>query len=416
MLSGKTSLMVDPQLLSHLDPLRRLDGAGLRELAQQSFVDEVKAGQTLFRFGHNDPWSFYLIEGEIELLSRTGHTELVKGGSAQAAGPISPEKPRSVVARTRTPARLLRINEDALNFQLNAVAAPDATANSIDVSDGDSESVLFLKLHQAYEADTLAIPSMPDIALRVRDAVQDDGKTAEDVARIIQVDPPLAARMIQTANSPLYRGTSPTTTLRAAIMRLGLAQTRNLVISITMKQLFTSSSSVLTSRMHAVWHHTTEVAALSALLARLTPGLDTDRALLAGLVHDIGVLPILGYAADDPDLAADGNTLDRAIRSLRGQVGAMILRKWEFEPELVTVALDAEDWKRDSGKRVDYCDIVIIAQLHSFIGDPAMAALPGLDEVPAFTKVGDGSLSPAASMTIIKEARAEIEEIQKLLG
>jgi HD-like signal output (HDOD) protein len=138
--------------------------------------------------------------------------------------------------------------------------------------------------------------------------------------------------------------------------------------------------------------------------------------MLAGLMHDIGAIPILTGAAHYPRVADSDVLLDRVLERLRGDCGAMILRKWEFAPEFVDVALHAEDWQREGGTRPDYTDVVIIAQMHSYIGTPRIADIPRIDTVPAFQKMAVGDLSPRMSLKVMDEAEEEINGMQQLLN
>ena len=96
----------------------------------------------------------------------------------------------------------------------------------------------------------------------------------------------------------------------------------------------------------------------------------------------------------------------------------MLLKRWQLPPELAEVAESAEDWHRDGGSVADYVDLVIVAQLHSHVGGPAVhpTPLPAIDSVPAYGRLGLGALSPEASVQILDEAADEIRETEELLG
>ena len=393
--------------------MRHMDGASVAELASKTYVEEVSAGHTLFRYDQTDKTAIYLLSGTVELISRQGACHLVEGGSTEAMHALSPEKPRQLMAVSKTPATIIRINDTLLEV-LQSHRHGDGTV--IQQNADSDENELFAQLYYDFTQNQIKVPSMPDIAVRVRKAVQDEGKGADAIAKIIQADPSLAARLIQVANSPLYRGSANITNLRMAITRLGLGTTRNLVMSFSLNNLFQTKTPLLRQRMIELWKHTTLIAALSAILGRICQGFDVDRALLAGLVHDIGVLPILSYAENFPELASNPRILEHAIQSLGGQIGALVLRQWQFDQELITVALGAEDWNRNPGGKADYCDIVIIAHLHAVIGTPMMTRLPIINEVPAFNKLTLGELSPRYSLQMLEEARADVAEVQKLLS
>ncbi len=407
--------LIDRNLLASLEPLRMLDTESLNDLAGKTYLEPLRAGQSLFRFDQNDDCMIFVITGSVEIMERNGESVTISGGTPEALRPLSPLKPRRTTANTKTDAFVVRINDGLLDMLSQASTTAGFGASNIEVEEDSSENALFAQLYDDYSQNKLAIPSMPDIALRVRKAIQDDKKSVDDIAKIIQADAPMAVRIVQVANSALYRGKSDITSLRMAVTRLGLSQTRNLVFSFALKQLFQTKAPLLRQRMIELWRHTTLVAALSAILGRMRPGFDVDRALLAGLIHDIGVLPILGYAEQYPDLASERTVLETTIKNLRGQLGAMVLRLWQFDEDLINVALDAEDWSRDSHEQADYCDIVIIAQLHSYVGTPMMTRLPAIDQVPAYAKLALGELGPRKSLKVLEEAREEVSEVHKLL-
>lgn len=408
------SQLVTKETLLKLHPLSDLLADDIEDLARNIRVEQLEAGSVLFQQGANDPLAIYLLTGTVELVDRGGRRSQVTGGEAAARRALCQEKPRSATATALTDITVIRIDDKLLELMLNTRnLAQDARPVTLDAD--VIEDRLFSRLYQDYLDDQLAVPSMPDIALRVRRAIDDPNKSVEDIAKIIQADPGLTARLVQVANSPLYRGTTPVLGCRQAVTRLGLQQTRNLVYSFALKQLFRADTAPLRKRMIAMWQHTASVAAIAAVLAKLTPGFEIDRGLLAGLVHDIGVLPILSYAERYPQLLANPAVFDDVLARLRGQIGALVLRKWEFDADLATVSLEAENWERDAGPEVDYADLIIIAQLHSYVGTPRMATLPAIDQVPAFTKLALGKLSPRMSVQILEIARQDIAAVEKLL-
>ena len=102
---------------------------------------------------------------------------------------------------------------------------------------------------------------------------------------------------------------------------------------------------------------------------------------------------------------------------MRGVLDKEILKKWKFDEALVSIPEDAENWLRQHESRFDYSDIVILAQLHSFYGEPAIAkGLPSLLEVPAFQRHGFYQLGADASLELINEAKQEIASIVHMLN
>lgn len=407
--------LISRRELAALVPVDRLSPEGFNELASKVEVETQPAGRTLFVEGPADNWTYYLLEGELDLVGRGGGGRRLRGGSEETRHPVADARRRDYTARTRTPIRFVRIDTELLGFLQTPDGESGFEIEEIGADDPLAQNRLFNEMYHEYMADRLVLPAMPEIAVQVRRAIQDPRNDIANVAKIVQMDPALTARLIQVANSPLFRGQTRIDNCRAAITRLGLNATRNLVVSFTLHGIFKSRSAVLHERMTALWQHSSRVAALSYVLAQRTPGFDADRAMLAGLVHDIGILPLLSHVERYPELILKREQLDQAAGALRGTLGAMILRKWRFSSDLVTVALEAENWMRDPATRPDYCDVVLVAQLHSFVGTPGGSAYPPLDSVPAFAKLALGTLGPEASLAILEEAREDVESAMALL-
>lgn len=277
----------------------------------------------------------------------------------------------------------------------------------------DADLALLQHILGDAKSGRLRLPSLPDLALKVRSTANDPRRSAIDIARVVQFDPALAARLIQIANSPLYRGTKKFDNCHSAITRMGLGAARDLVVSFTLRNLFQARTPLLRECLQHTWQHSCRVAAISSVLARLTPGLDPDRALLAGLVHDIGVLPLLQYI-ETLQLPMEPARLDALTGRLRVTLGSFVLKTWQFEQDLSNIPAQAEDWGRDSGTRVDYGDIVQVAHVHSQFGHGGYAG-PPLPELKAFQKLTISRLGPGCSLELLEQSQHEINAVLNIL-
>ena len=279
--------------------------------------------------------------------------------------------------------------------------------------DAAAEEKFLDTLLEDLENDKLVLPTLPEVALRVRDTLEDEDSSLMDVAKIISSDAALAARMIQVSNSPLLRASKAIETVETAVTRMGSNMIRNLVTSMVMEQMFQATSDVTDRRLRKIWEHSTEVAAISHALASQFTKLQPDQAMLAGLVHDIGALPILSRAEDYPELLEDEDTLDKIINSVHTTIGAEILRKWNFPEELIAVAEQHEDLSRNSENGPDYVDVVVVANLQSVIDTNHRHTNVDWSTVPAFGKLG---LQPDVSIVDMDETNANIEAARAALS
>jgi len=258
------------------------------------------------------------------------------------------------------------------------------------------------------------LPSLPDVAVRLGRALKNQNTDIKQLARLVQMDPAITAKLIKAANSPLYYRNRKIQTCLDALMTLGLDVTHKLVVSFVLRELFRTNSKHIEIRMQKVWNHSIRVAALCHVLARLTRKLPPEQALLSGLLHDVGVIGILTYADRYPEIDTRANILDGIITGMRATVGEMILSHWQFPKNTITAAREAEDWMRDHGPELDDCDLVMVAQIHSFMGTPKIQEVPSLDEIPAFHRLGFIDLTPKKSMKILEKAEQQIAEVEAL--
>ena len=270
------------------------------------------------------------------------------------------------------------------------------------------EEKLLDKLLNDLEKDKLVLPTLPEVALRVRETLEDQSAGMGDVAKVITSDAALSARLIQVANSPLLRAARTIESVESAVTRMGADMTRNLVTSIAMEQMFQATSDATDKRLRDLWEHSTQVAALCHALASQFTKLKPDQALLAGLVHDIGALPIITMAEDIPELLMDTSILDGIIRKAHTTIGEAILQKWNFSPELIAVAADHDDVHREHAGPADYVDVVIVANLESYLGTSHPYAQLDLSTVPAFGKLGLEPESDVLDVEGIAETKAAL--------
>lgn len=260
---------------------------------------------------------------------------------------------------------------------------------------------------------TLVLPTLPEVALRVRDVVDEPEATAADLAKIIITDVALSTRLIKVANSPLYRGRIEIDSVQMAVARLGQTIIRSLVTSLVMEQMFQATSRNLDQRLHDLWEHSTDVSAICQLLAANQVNIKTDEAMLAGLIHEVGILPILMKADEKPELIKNSAALDAVIESIHPKIGAAILTSWKFPDALITAVAEQQNITRDSENGPDLADLVQVARLQSYMNTDRALDQEQLDTVPAFKKLG---VDTAISVAELDENSDEYAEAMALFG
>ena len=274
----------------------------------------------------------------------------------------------------------------------------------------EPEDVFVNELIEDLESGNLQLPTLPEVALRVRDVVDDENASANQIAEIIAQDAALSARLLQVANSPLYRGRQEIDRLSMVVSRLGNKLVRNLVTSQVMKQMFQATNDMVDKRLRDVWEHSVQVAAIARALAANTPGVMPDQAMLAGLLHDIGTLPILYRAEERDELLETPGLLDELILRLHTRIGGAILKHWKFPDMLVAVAAEHENLERDHPGPADLIDVVQVANLQSHMDTDHPLAIVDWSNVSAFQRLGLDDNVNEIELTDVEE----IQEVKRL--
>ncbi len=244
------------------------------------------------------------------------------------------------------------------------------------------------ELRLAIKSDALVLPTLPEVAYKVRDTAADPDASVNDLTKVIEQDVSISARLIRVANSPMYRGAKPNEDLKSAINRLGLKLTSSLVTSLAMEQMFKAKSKAVEERMHGIWNRATEVAGIAHVLCKHYSKLKPDQATLGGLVHEIGSLPILTFAESKPNLIDDTKFLDQLITKVSPKLGLMILRQWDFPAELQSIPGWISAITTENPGAINYLDILIAAKLQSLEDTDHLLAEMPWSQIPAFAKLG----------------------------
>jgi len=407
-----------------IDDLRRIrslsqfDTDQLSALAAILEIETAPKKTELIEYGCVENFSFYLLEGAVINTTRDGVGQVVRSNAKGELFAIAQLRPSMYQVVARETVRFIRIYLDQLTEFAQTIESGNRVSN-IEVTiieQTEEENQLTIQLFRDMMSGNLSLPSLPDVAHRIQQAFSSPKVNVKTISNIIQSDPVITAKLIMISNSALYRGQETIETLRQAIVRLGFDITHKQVMTYAVKDLFRSKTTVMQSQMKTLWRHSQKVASLSRLLAQRLQVFDPEQAQLGGLIHDLGEIAILKYAQQHEDLHRQPETLLRAIHKLRPQITGMLLNQWHFGAEYVTVGEECEDWFRNPADKPDLCDLILIAQYHSFIGTDEMKSLPPIARLPAFGKLGMGNLDVAQIIDFMHQSRDELQVTESLLG
>ncbi|MFO8153480.1 HDOD domain-containing protein [Thioalkalivibrio sp.] len=185
-----------------------------------------------------------------------------------------------------------------------------------------------------------SLPSLPQVLVRILDAIYEDQADLQKLSAIILQDAAMTARVIAVANSSFYYRGRRQESLDRAVLHLGTDAVKTLVMTASMRQLFSRFGRRSPRLLKRVWRNALVTASLSQVLAVLTSYPRPEEAYLSGLMVDIGRLVRLG---EDPERyramlteAGDEQALIRTEREVFGsthcEVAADLMEQWGLSP------------------------------------------------------------------------------------
>jgi len=259
------------------------------------------------------------------------------------------------------------------------------------------------------------LPSFPDVAQRVRKALQDEQVTADKIVRIVGAEPSLAARLIQLANSAAVNASGKhTTDLRVAIARIGLNLVRSSTITYAMSQL-TKSEELRTARepLRTLWQRSALVAAMASVVARRHTKVNPDAAALAGILHGMGKLYILVNAVKFPALFADPVGYKNIEDQWHTNIAKALLENWDMTDDVVAAVYLHEDFEYSHEGDTDLTDVLLIANLMATYREHPDDIELNLQGVRSAHRI---RLDAASFKKLLTESGSEIEALRSALG
>lgn len=176
----------------------------------------------------------------------------------------------------------------------------------------------------------IRFPMLPSALIRVNSVLQDPDSSLNDLASVLNI-PSITVRLLQVANSPALRVRRHVSTVSDAVQLLGRNMVKSVVVCVTIRDLFSCPDVALAKRLSDSWEHGIQIASMAAVLSRLYH-LDVGEALSAGILHDVGLLPIISHIERNRSSFVD---VDIPWAEAQQEIGEKVLNEWGFPPELV---------------------------------------------------------------------------------
>jgi len=205
-------------------------------------------------------------------------------------------------------------------------AAAAAAARSVGGLDRSDVTAL---LQRTFSSAGYKPPVLPQAAVEVMQLAQRPNVQFEEVVRVLQRDPVLAARVLSVAQSAAQAARSPILTLQQATVRLGLRAMRELVLEAALRlKVFRVPG--FEPAMERLARHSTAVAHVMRAVCRRT-SVETEHAFLCGLLHDVGFAASLLVLSEVPEHRARPFTaLAQVIDEVHEEASGLVARLWNL--------------------------------------------------------------------------------------
>jgi HD-like signal output (HDOD) protein len=265
-------------------------------------------------------------------------------------------------------------------------AADTTIVQSVEYNEARAISAaLVADLDRSLTDNDLNLPSLPEVALKIRNALANENVSVAEIARLIGSDPALAARILKIANSALfYRGSKSITSVHGAVSQLGHRMVRNVALSYAAQQVFIGyGSQHVRTLLAGIWQHSVHTAALAHMLARVRTKLNPDDAFLAGLLHEVGKLYILMRVKDQLERLAAESAFQSVVEAWHPRIGRAVIEAWALPADLAEAVGEHQTCALQAPEPPRLTDVVAVANYLAEHSEAACADENYFDTAPS---------------------------------
>lgn len=403
----------DISILRRIKAISRLPEDQLIALANQLNIFTAKSKQILISRGSNESTSLYIIKGKFSLTALDGKDTSLVVEENQEMKPIAQLRPSIYEVKALGPVTYLKIDRQKLvDFtQLSETTSSDISVHTLFSDDNEEDNSVVNHLYRNLMDNSIKLPSLPSVAERIQQIYKGESSDIDSIVKILISYPDISRKIINVARSNRINNLSAAERIEYSIKHLGTLPVYCLIMIYAVGKLVNRLPKKHMQRVNSFWNHSLNVSAISRILAKKTKEFPPDLAMLAGLIHGIGVLVIDDRLLEHHHLMLDHLEIDHAIQAMRPEISGMLLRKWKFDDNLILVADECGDWSRNKAKTADLCDLVLVANYFGMMKSDRNHLLPHVDAVPAIAKL---QITPAEIISAIKESAIVAGNIKKL--
>lgn len=218
-------------------------------------------------------------------------------------------------------------------------------------------------------------PTCMDAALMVRNTLKDPNVGIDKIVLAVSMEPLIASKLLQLANSVSYNPSGKTLSdLGSAVQRLGFDTVRTVSLAVAMDQMLKSRNlAAYQDLAQQVWAHSIHTAAIARVLARRLGRISPDDAMMAGLVHDIGIFYLLYRASEYAEYQENRPAVLELIQGWHEGIGESLLHALGI-PERICDAVRDHEHLRQVDTPCTVRDVLYFANLLG--GDDSQWKMP----------------------------------------
>ena len=403
----------DVSTLRRIKIIADLSENHLIALANELRLIEAEDKQLLIMAGSTEPSSLYVVEGRVSLTARDGKTKIVKVAGDQEMRPIAQLRPSIYDVEAVGPVTCIKIDGQKLVelAELSEDAINEISVHSL-FSDGTEEDNSIVNhLYRNLMDNSIKLPELPSVADRVQKIYRGRDTDIEQLVHILVSYPDVTRKIKNVARCAKNDKLTEIEKIRYSVKHLGIRAVYCLIMTYAVGKLVRRLPVSHMQRVKSFWDHSLSVAALARILAKQTGLFSPDEAMLAGLVHGIGVLIIDDRLLEHRHLRLDHLEIDHAIQVMRPEISSLLLRKWDLDDEFIQVAEQCGNWSRAQAGSADLCDLVLVANYYAMLHGDRNHTLPPVSAIPAMEKL---RIPPKQAIEAIKKSTEVKRNIKKL--
>ena len=190
------------------------------------------------------------------------------------------------------------------------------------------------------------LPTLPTIYSSLQDAMTNPRVTTDEIARIISSDQASAFKVLRVVNSPFYGFSGKISTISSAILHLGFNEVRNIVLALSVINMFKHNKIILDFRPVDFWEHSIAVGVATRLIGTALGASNLENYFLAGILHDIGKLLFFDIAEDEYEqVLLRVEETKRVVVDVEKEIlgldhtdaGKILADKWKLPPSIKNV-------------------------------------------------------------------------------